>query len=141
MPNATATVRGVVTTTAQTFAGTKTFDAVTVAGALSANSSSATIAGFNAAITNVSSALTINGTNALTYNGKVIVCTGGPTITFDGSTLPVGFSCMVLQSDNTSVNFSGTVNRFNYTATSGIYSIATAMCFAAGSVLLTGDIQ
>mgnify|MGYP000252208733 CR=1 FL=1 len=141
LPNASATVRGVVNTSAQTFAGTKTFDAVTVAGALSANSSSATIAGFNAAITNVSSALTINGTNALTYNGKVIVCTGGPTITFDGSTLPVGFSCMVLQSDNTSVNFSGTVNRFNYTATSGIYSIATAMCFAAGSVLLTGDIQ
>ena len=128
-------------TSAQSFAGTKTFDAVTVANGLSANSSSATIAGFNAAIANVSSTLTINGTNALTYNGKVIVCTSGPTITFDGSTLPIGFTCMILQSDNSVVNFSGTVNRYNYSSTSGIYSIATALCYTSGTVLLTGDIQ
>jgi len=141
LPDASATVKGVVNTSAQTFAGTKTFDAVSVANGLSANSSSATIAGFNAAITNVSAALTINGTNALTYNGKVIVCTSGPTITFDGSTLPLGFTCMILQSDNAVVNFSGTVNRYNYSSTSGIYSIATALCYTSGTVLLTGDIQ
>ena len=98
-------------------------------------------AGFNAAITSISSALTINGTNALTYNGKVLVCTSGPTITFDGSTLPIGFTCMILQSDNSLVNFTGTVNRYNYSSTSGIYSIATVLCYATGSVLLTGDIQ
>ena len=141
LPDASATVKGVVNTSAQSFAGTKTFDAVTVANGLSANSSSATIAGFNAAIANVSSTLTINGTNALTYNGKVIVCTSGPTITFDGSTLPIGFTCMILQSDNSVVNFSGTVNRYNYSSTSGIYSIATALCYTSGTVLLTGDIQ
>jgi len=141
LPDASATVKGVVNTSAQTFAGTKTFDAVTVANGLTANSSAATIAGFNAAITSVSSALTINGTNALTYNGKVLVCTSGPTITFDGSTLPIGFTCMILQSDNSVVNFTGTVNRYNYSSTSGIYSIATVLCYATGSVLLTGDIQ
>jgi len=134
-------VRGVVTTGVQTFAGTKTLDAVNIGGALSGNTSSATIAGFNAAITNVSTALTINGTNALTYNGKVIVCTSGPTISFDGATLPIGFTCMVLQSDNTTVQFLGTVNRYNFSATSGLYSIATVMCYASGSVLLTGDVQ
>ncbi len=141
LPNASAAVRGVVSTGAQTFAGTKTLDAVNVGGALSGNTSSATIAGFNAAITNVSSAFTINGTNALTYNGKVIVCTSGPTITFDGASLPIGFTCMILQSDNTTVQFSGTVNRYNFSATSGLYSIATVICYASGSVLLTGDIQ
>ena len=141
LPDASATVKGVVNTSAQTFAGTKTFDAVTVANGLTANSSAATIAGFNAAITSISSALTINGTNALTYNGKVLVCTSGPTITFDGSTLPIGFTCMILQSDNSLVNFTGTVNRYNYSSTSGIYSIATVLCYATGSVLLTGDIQ
>ena len=141
LPDASATVKGVVNTSAQTFAGTKTFDAVTVSNALSANSSAASIAGFNASITTISTALTINGTNALTYNGKVLVCTSGPTITFDGSSLPLGFTCMILQSDNSVVNFGGTVNRYNYSSTSGIYSIATVLCYANGSVLLTGDIQ
>jgi hypothetical protein len=48
---------------------------------------------------------------------------------------------MILQSDNNSVTFSGHNNRYNYTNTSGIYAIATAMCYASGSVLLTGDLQ
>ena len=141
LPDANATVKGVVNTGAQTFAGTKTIDAVNVKGALSGSTSAATISGFNAAINSVTSALTINGTNAADYNGKVLVCATGPTITFDGSSLPIGFTCMVLQSDNTVVQFVGTVNRYNYAATSGIYAIATVMCYASGSVLLTGDVQ
>ncbi|MFM6994232.1 MAG: hypothetical protein ACKOWO_03840 [Sediminibacterium sp.] len=141
LPDASATVKGVVNTGSQTFAGTKTLDAVNVKGTLSGSTSAATISGFNAAINSVTSALTINGTNAADYNGKVLVCATGPTITFDGSSLPIGFTCMVLQSDNTVVQFVGTVNRYNYAATSGIYSIATVMCYASGSVLLTGDVQ
>jgi hypothetical protein len=141
LPDANATVKGVVNTGAQTFAGTKTIDAVNVKGTLSGSTSAATISGFNAAINSVTSALTINGTNAADYNGKVLVCATGPTITFDGSSLPIGFTCMVLQSDNTVVQFVGTVNRYNYAATSGIYAIATVMCYASGSVLLTGDVQ
>jgi hypothetical protein len=133
---------GVVTTAAQTFAGTKSFTDVNLSGALNGGSSAtSTIAGFNAAISTVTSALTISSANAATYNGKVLVCSGSAfTITFD-STVPVGFSCMILQSDNNTVSFSGTNNRYNYSSTSGIYAIATAMCYASGAVLLTGDLQ
>jgi hypothetical protein len=133
---------GVVTTAAQTFAGTKSFADVNLSGALNGGSSAtSTIAGFNAAISTVASALTISSANAATYNGKVLVCSGSAfTITFD-STVPVGFSCMILQSDNNTVSFSGTNNRYNYSSTSGIYAIATAMCYASGAVLLTGDLQ
>ena len=124
---------GVVTTAAQTFAGTKTFSGLSVTGAINGSSTvSSTISGFNAAITPVTTALTISSTNAATYNGKVLVCSGSSfTVTFD-STVPVGFSCMILQSDNNTVGFSGTNNRYNYSATSGIYAIATAMCYASG---------
>jgi hypothetical protein len=70
-----------------------------------------------------------------------LVCSGSAfTVTFD-NTVPVGFSCMILQSDNNTVSFSGTNNRYNYSSTSGIYAIATAMCYASGAVLLTGDLQ
>jgi hypothetical protein len=139
---ADATNGGIVTAAAQTFAGTKTFADVAVAGALNGNSTtSSTIAGFNAAISSVTANLTISSVNAAIYNGKVLVCSGSAfTVTFD-STVPVGFSCMILQSDNNTVSFSGTNNRYNYTSTSGIYAIATAMCYASGSVLLTGDLQ
>jgi hypothetical protein len=133
---------GIVTTAAQTFAGTKTFSDINLSGAINGTSTAgSTIAGFNAAITPVTAALTISLANASTYNGKVLVCSGSAiTITFD-STVPVGFSCMILQSDNNSVDFSGTNNRYNYTSTSGMYAIATAMCYTSGSVLLTGDLQ
>jgi len=133
---------GVVTTAAQTFAGTKSFADVNLSGALNGGSSAtSTIAGFNAAISTVTSALTISSANAATYNGKVLVCSGSAfTVTFD-STVPVGFSCMILQSDNNTVSFAGTNNRYNYSSTSGIYAIATAMCYASGAVLLTGDLQ
>ena len=133
---------GVVTTAAQTFAGTKTFADVNLSGALNgASSSSSTIAGFNAAITPITTAITISSANAATYNGKVLVCSGSAfTVTFDSS-VPVGFSCMILQSDNNTVSFAGTNNRYNYSSTSGIYAIATAMCYASGAVLLTGDLQ
>ena len=139
---ADATNGGIVTTAAQTFAGAKTFSDLSVTGAINGSSTvSSTIAGFNAAITPVTSALTISSANAATYNGKVLVCSGSAfTVTFD-NTLPVGFSCMILQSDNNTVSFAGTNNRYNYTSTSGIYAIATAMCYASGSVLLTGDLQ
>ena len=139
---ADATNGGIVTAAAQTFAGTKTFADVAVAGALNGGStSSSTIAGFNAAISSVTANLTISSANAATYNGKVLVCSGSAfTVTFD-STVPVGFSCMILQSDNNTISFAGTNNRYNYTSTSGIYAIATAMCYASGSVLLTGDLQ
>ena len=139
---ADATNGGIVTASAQTFAGTKSFSDVLLSGALTgASSASSTLAGFNAAITAVSSSVTISAANAATYNGKVLVCSGGSiTITFD-NTVPTGFSCMILQSDTNTINFSGTNNRYNYTATSGIYAIATAMCYAGGSVLLTGDLQ
>jgi hypothetical protein len=139
---ADATNGGIVTAAAQTFAGTKTFADVTVAGALNGGSTaSSTIAGFNAAISSVTANLTISSANAATYNGKVLVCSGSAfTVTFD-STVPVGFSCMILQSDNNTITFSGINNRYNYTSTSGIYAIATAMCYASGSVLLTGDLQ
>ena len=137
---ADATNGGIVTSAAQTFAGTKTFADVNVTGALNGASAS-TIAGFNAAIAAVTANLTISSANAATYNGKVLVCSGSSfTVTFD-STVPVGFSCMILQSDNNTVNFSGINNRYNYSQTSGIYAIATAMCYASGSVLLTGDLQ
>ena len=141
LPDASATVKGVVNTGSQTFSGTKTIDAVNVKGALAGNTSAATISGFNAAINSVTSALTINGANAADYNGRVLVCATGPTITFEAASLPIGFSCMVLQSDNSVVQFVGTVNRYNYAATSGIYSIATVLCYASGFALLTGDVQ
>jgi hypothetical protein len=48
---------------------------------------------------------------------------------------------MILQSDINTVSFVGANNRYNYNATSGLYAIATAMCYASGSVLLTGDLQ
>ena len=139
---ADATNGGIITTAAQTFAGTKSFVDVALSGALTgASSASSTLAGFNAAITAVSSSVTISSANAATYNGKVLVCSGSAlTITFD-NTVPTGFSCMILQSDTNLVSFSGTNNRYNYTATSGIYAIATAMCYSSGSVLLTGDLQ
>ena len=133
---------GVVTTAAQTFAGTKSFADVNLSGALNgASSATSTIAGFNAALSNVTANITISSANAATYNGKVLVCSGSAfTVTFD-STVPVGFSCMILQSDNNIISFSGASNRYNYTQTSGLYSIATAMCYASGSILLTGDLQ
>ena len=139
---ADATNGGIVTAAAQSFAGAKTFEDVTLSGAINGSSTiSSTISGFSAAITAVSSSVTISSANAATYNGKVLVCSGGSlTITFD-NTVPTGFSCMILQSDTNAVNFSGTNNRYNYTATSGIYAIATAMCYSSGSVLLTGDLQ
>ena len=85
--------------------------------------------------------LTITSSNAATYNGKVLVCSGSAiTIEFDSS-VPVGFSCMILQSENYTVSFVGANNRYNYNATSGIYAIATAMCYSSGAVLLTGDLQ
>ena len=120
----------------------KTFSDVNLNGAINGSSTAgSTISGFNAAITSVTAGLTITSTNASTYNGKVLVCSGSSfTITFD-TTVPVGFSCMILQSDNNVIDFSGANNRYNYTSTSGIYAIATAMCYASGSVLLTGDLQ
>jgi len=133
---------GVITTAAQTFAGTKTFADVNVSGAIIGSSTiSSTIAGFNAALSPVTSSITISAANAATYNGKVLVCSGSAfTITFD-STIPTGFSCMILQSDNNIISFSGASNRYNYSQTSGLYAIATALCYASGSVLLTGDLQ
>ena len=133
---------GVVTTAAQTFAGTKTFADVNLSGAIIGSSTiSSTIAGFNAALSPVTSSITISAANAATYNGKVLVCSGSAfTITFD-STVPTGFSCMILQSDNNIISFSGASNRYNYSQTSGLYAIATALCYASGSVLLTGDLQ
>ena len=133
---------GVVTTAAQTFAGTKSFADVNLSGALNgASSATSTIAGFNAALSNVTANITISSANAAAYNGKILVCSGSAfTVTFD-STVPVGFSCMILQSDNNIISFSGASNRYNYTQTSGLYSIATAMCYASGSILLTGDLQ
>jgi uncharacterized protein (DUF1810 family) len=133
---------GVVTTAAQTFAGTKTFADINLSGAITGSSTvSSTIAGFNAAITPVTANVTISSANAATYNGKLLVCSGSAfTVTFD-NTLPVGFTCMILQSDNNIVSFSGASNRYNYTQTSGLYAIATALCYASGSVLLTGDLQ
>ena len=139
---ADATNGGIVTSGTQSFAGTKTFADINLNGAMTGGSTTgSTIAGFNAAITPVSASVTISSANASAYNGKVLVCAGSSfTITFD-NTIPVGFSCMILQSDNNSINFSGTNNRYNYTTTSGIYAIATAMCYASGAVLLTGDLQ
>ena len=132
---------GIVTNGAQTFAGTKTFANANVSGALLGTTANSTLSGFNAALVAVSADFTISAANAATYNGKVLVCsTNAFTITFD-PTVPVGFSCMILQSDNNNVTFSGANNRYNYTATSGIYAIATAMCYTSGSVLLTGDLQ
>ena len=96
---------GVVTTAAQTFAGTKSFADVNLSGAITGSSTaSSTIAGFNAALSTVTSNITISSANAATYNGKVLVCSGSAfTVTFD-STVPVGFSCMILQSDNNDQN-------------------------------------
>jgi hypothetical protein len=133
---------GVVTTAAQTFAGTKTFADVNLTGAIIGSSTiSSTIAGFNAALSPVTANVTISSANAATYNGKVLVCSGSAfTITFD-NTIPTGFSCMILQSDNNIVSFSGASNRYNYSQTSGLYAIATALCYASGSILLTGDLQ
>ena len=132
---------GIVTSGAQTFGGTKTFANANVSGSLLGTTASSTLSGFNAALVAVSADFTISASNAATYNGKVLVCsTNTFTITFD-STVPVGFSCMILQSDNNTVSFAGTNNRYNYNATSGVYAIATAMCYASGSVLLTGDLQ
>ena len=133
---------GVVTTAAQTFAGTKTFADVNLSGAIIGSSTvSSTIAGFNAALSPVTANITISSANAATYNGKVLVCSGSAfTVTFD-NTVPVGFSCMILQSDNNVVSFSGASNRYNYTQTSGLYAIATALCYTSGSILLTGDLQ
>ena len=132
---------GIVTSGAQSFAGTKTFASANVAGGLVGTTVNSTLSGFNAALSPLTADLTISAANATSYNGKVLVCSGSAfTITFD-STVPVGFSCMVLQSDNNTISFSGANNRYNYTATSGTYAIATAMCYASGSVLLTGDLQ
>ena len=127
---------------AQTFAGTKSFADVNLSGAITGSSTaSSTIAGFNAALSTVTSNITISSANAATYNGKVLVCSGSAfTVTFD-SNVPVGFSCMILQSDNNVISFSGTSNRYNYSQTSGLYAIATALCFASGNILLTGDLQ
>ena len=132
---------GIVTSAAQTFAGTKTFANINVNGSLSGSSASSTLSGFNTALSPITADLTISSTNAAAYNGKVLVCSGSAiTIEFDSS-VPVGFSCMILQSENYTVSFVGANNRYNYNATSGIYAIATAMCYSSGSVLLTGDLQ
>jgi len=138
---ADATNGGIVTSGAQTFAGTKTFSNVNISGNLVGSTVNSSLSGFNASLIAVNADFTISAANATTYNGKVLVCSGNTfTITFD-STVPVGFSCMILQSDNNTVSFAGTNNRYNYSATSGIYAIATAMSYASGSVLLTGDLQ
>ena len=138
---ADATNGGIVTSGVQTFAGTKTFSNVNVSGNLVGSTVNSSLSGFNAALVAVNADFTISAANATTYNGKVLVCSGNTfTITFD-STVPVGFSCMILQSDNNTVSFAGTNNRYNYSSTSGIYAIATAMSYASGSVLLTGDLQ
>ena len=132
---------GIVTSAAQTFGGTKTFANVNVNGSLLGSSSGSTLSGFNTALSPITANLTITSVNAATYNGKVLVCSGSAiTVEFDSS-VPIGFSCMILQSDNNTVSFVGTNNRYNYNATSGLYAIATAMCYASGSVLLTGDLQ
>ena len=132
---------GIVTSAAQTFAGTKTFANANIAGGLTGSTVNSTLSGFNASLSPLTADLTISAANATSYNGKVLVCSGSAfTITFD-STVPVGFTCMVLQSDNNIISFAGANNRYNYTATSGTYAIATAMCYASGAVLLTGDLQ
>ena len=132
---------GIVTSAAQTFAGTKTFANANIAGGLTGSTVNSTLSGFNASLSSLTADLTISAANATSYNGKVLVCSGSAfTITFD-STVPVGFTCMVLQSDNNIISFAGANNRYNYTATSGTYAIATAMCYASGAVLLTGDLQ
>ena len=132
---------GIVTNGAQTFGGTKTLANANITGAIVGTTVNSTLSGFNAAIIAVDADLTINASNATTYNGKVLVgSTNAFTITFD-PTVPVGFSCMILQSDNNTISFSGHNNRYGYNATSGIYAIATAMCYASGAVLLTGDLQ
>jgi len=132
---------GIVTSGTQTFAGNKTFANVNVSGNLLGSTVNSSLSGFNASLIAVNADININASNATTYNGKVLVCSGNTfTITFDPS-VPVGFSCMILQSDNNTVSFAGTSNRYNYSATSGIYAIATAMSYASGSVLLTGDLQ
>ena len=145
---ADATNPGIVTTTAQTIAGAKTFSAdlavngaVNTSGALTGgNTATSTIAGF---------AANMNPQTGTTYrlstsdNGKIITLNNATAIILTVPTLFAGFNCMIVQLGVGQVTIAAdgvTVsNRNSFTKTSGTNAMATILAISSTAFISGGD--
>ena len=79
-------------------------------------------------------------------NGKVIYATSGSAVTITvPSTLPVGFSCTVIQGGAGAVTFSAgagaTANSYgSFLTTAGQYAVASVVSAVAAEVVVTGQL-
>ncbi|MEI8099157.1 MAG: hypothetical protein WCG74_09990, partial [Sediminibacterium sp.] len=129
---------GIVTTGAQTFAGTKTFSGEVIGG----NTTTSKISGF---------AANMNTQTGTTYqlttedNGKIITLNNSSAITLTVPTLFTGFNCMIVQlgSGLVTLTTSGTTisNRSSFTKTAGTNAIVTIIALSSTTFISAGDMQ
>lgn len=113
---------------------------VSTTGALTGgNSSTSSLSGFAANITNISANYSLTAAD----NGKVIQSTSASAITVTIPTgLPTGFNCTVIQMGAGQITFSGTyLNRTGFTKSASQYSVVSILHLGSNSIIVTGEMS
>ncbi len=78
------------------------------------------------------------------HNGRVVRCSNSAaTSVVVGSSLPVGFNCLIIQYNSGTLTFtpstSSILNRQSHTKSNGLYSVQSIVCVASATFILSGD--